>query len=213
MEVAGGTVSYSNTEAGETREVVAVAVGGGVANSGLMPPAGGVGRLREGDGLGGAGSALGGEGDDVEYGEAFAAFGRDEEGLEEVKVLKGDGGVFGKELGPVVAAGGGDGGSDDAEIVAGVVDAEVEESVAVVDGIFLIVDAGGDQGELAEGVCGVEEAGFAGGVGAGFEDEESVVAGGSYAEVEALVGLVEDDLVGGGGASRGCGGRGGRGAW
>jgi len=65
-------------------------------------------------------------------------------------------------------------------------------AVAVVDIVFLVVDARGDEGEVGGGRGGVEEAGLAGGVAAGFEEEELAIAGAADAEIETLVGLVED---------------------
>ena len=79
------------------------------------------------------GHRLRGEAEDFEGGQAELAAGGDGEGLEEVEVFERVVGVERDELGPVVAAGGGDGCGDDAEVLAGVVDADVEE--AVCDGL------------------------------------------------------------------------------
>ena len=129
--------------------------------------------------------------------------GGDGEGCEEVEVLKGMVGVEGDEFGPMVAIGRGGRSGDDAEVLAGIVDADVEETVAVVGVVLLVVDAGGDDAELAGGVAGGEEAVFVGGVTAGFDQEVDAVAGFANAEVEALVRFVEDKGVFGCGRAEG----------
>ena len=115
---------------------------------------GGVGGLGEGDGDGGGGSPrawtvsrirLGcGEAEDFEGGQAELAARGDGEGLEEVEVFQGMVRVERDELGPVVAARAGDGGGDDAEVLAGVVGADVEEAVPMGGVVLLVVEARGE---------------------------------------------------------------------
>ena len=95
--------------------------------------------------------------------------------------------VFGKKLLPVFAGGLRDGCADEAELLGIVVGADVEEAVAMVDVVLLVVDAWGDELEGGLGCGGAEEPGFVGGVAAGFEEDVFAVAGAADAEVEALV--------------------------
>ena len=66
---------------------------------------------------------------------------------------------------------------------------DVEEAIAVVDVVLLVVDAGGDELEVVLGLGGIEEVGFAGGVAGDFEEDVGAVGGAADVEVEALVGL------------------------
>ena len=104
---------------------------------------------------------------------------------------------MGNELGPVFAAGRGDGRGDEAEVAAAVVGADEPEAVAVIDGVLVLVVARADEGEAAVGLVGGEDAGLGGGVAGGFHDEEFAVAGAADAEVEALVVVLVDEDVGG----------------
>src|ERR1700760_1205967 len=108
------------------------------------------------------------EAENFEGGQAEVAAGGYGKGLEKVEFFEGLVGVECDEFGPVVAAGCGDGRGDDAEVFAGIVDADEEESVAVVGVVFLIVGAGRYDAEFAGGIGGVEEAVLVGGVAAGF---------------------------------------------
>ncbi len=117
------------------------------------------------------------------------------EGGEEVHVFEHDVVAMGNQLAPVFAGGLIDGRGDEAEVAAGVVGADVEEAVAVVGVVLDVVAAGLDQRPCCGGLgCG-QEVGLAGGVAADFEQDEFLVAGLAGAEVEALVGLFEDERV------------------
>ena len=63
---------------------------------------------------------------------------------EEIDVFEHDGVAVGNALGPLFAAGGGDGGGDEAEVAAFVVGADVEQTTAMIDVVLVLVFARGD---------------------------------------------------------------------
>jgi hypothetical protein len=71
----------------------------------------------------------------------------------------------------------------------------------MVDVILLVVDTRSDADEAGSGRGGAEQPDFIGSVRAGFKEEELAVSGAADAEVEALVGLVENFDVGGDGVA------------
>ena len=80
----------------------------------------------------------------------------------------------------------------EAKLLGFVVGAEVEEAVAMVDVILLVVDAlGDDRGARPRALRGVEEAAPRWCVAAAFDEQVLAVAGAAYGDVEALVRLVK----------------------
>ncbi len=69
--------------------------------------------------------------------------------------------------------------------------------------VFLLVETRGEELEFAGGIGGGEEAVLVGGVAGGFDHQVLAVAGAADADVEALIGLVEDDCVFAGGSADG----------
>ena len=137
------------------------------------------------------------EGPEAQPRQSVLAFASDEEVGEEIDIFEHDAVAMGHELGPVLAAGRGDGCGDEAEVAALVVGPNEEEAVAMIDGVFMLVFACGDQRELAGGIVGGEDVALAGDVAGGFENDVFAVAGAACAEVEALVVVLIDEHVGG----------------
>ncbi len=101
---------------------------------------------------------------DAQAGKAVLALAGYKEVGKEIDVFKHDGVAMGNELGPMFAARRGYGSGDEAKVAATVVGADEPEAVAVVDGVFLIVLAGCDEGKCAFGFIGRQHMGFAGDV-------------------------------------------------
>ena len=102
----------------------------------------------------------------------------------------------------MVAAGRGDWRGDDAEVLARIVGAEVEQAVAMVWIVLLLVEARGDEAELRGGSAGGEEMELVGGVAAGLDHQVEAVAGAAYAEVEAFILFEKTSVLFDGGAPR-----------
>ena len=81
--------------------------------------------------------------------------------------------------------------AQEAELVGMAIGAEIQEAVAVVDVVLLVVDTLGDAGERILGRRGIEEPAFGGGVAANLEQEKRAVARAADTEVEALVWLIK----------------------
>lgn len=113
---------------------------------------------------------------------------------EDVHVLEDDVGAGGDEFGPALFAEMVFGGGDDAEVLVGVIDAEVEFAGGVVDVVLEVFFAGEDDAPFA-GFVGWADLGFGFGFAFGDDDEEFFVAGSSEAEGEFFVFFFVDHLV------------------
>ncbi len=168
---------------------------------------GGVGGFGEGDGDGWFhgwnphlrsemwGTRVGGEAEDFEGGQAELAAGGDGKGLEEVEVFERVVRVERDEFGPAIAIGRSDRSGDYAEVLSGVVGADVEEAAAMVGVVLLLVKARGDELEFAGGAGGGEEANLIGGVAGGFDQQVLAVASAADADIEAGIFFEEDQAV------------------
>ena len=87
--------------------------------------------------------ALAGEAPEAQAGQAVFAFAGDEEVGEESTSSSITPSRWGMQLGPIFAAGRGDGRGDQAEVAALVVGADEPQAVAMVDGVFVLVLARG----------------------------------------------------------------------
>ena len=97
------------------------------------------------------GTRVGGEAEDFEGGQAELAAGGDGKGLEEVEVFERVVRVERDEFGPAIAIGRSDRSGDYAEVLSGVVGADVEEAAAMVGVVLLLVKARGGTGPGSEG--------------------------------------------------------------
>jgi hypothetical protein len=105
-------------------------------------------------------------------------------------------GAMRHDLGPVVAAGRGDGRLHELEVLGAVGVGDHEEATGVVlDAVLDVLLARLHHRELALRVVGVEEPHLVGDLGADVHDDVRVVLGGADAQVEALVVLLEHEHV------------------
>ena len=123
------------------------------------------------------------------------ALGNNTESVEYIEVFKWSFLVLGKELLPGLAASSVDGNRDDPKVLAGIVHPDVEEAVAMIDRVLLLVYTRRDHEEDSARRLGVEVAALVGGVAAGLHHQVLAVAGLADAEVEAFVPLFVDQGV------------------
>ncbi len=148
---------------------VAVACGGEVRIGAAVH---GVDRLRQRDLACRAKRAGFREGRDLDVRQAVRACADGGEGGKEIDVLEHHVVAMGNQLAPVACGRLSDRRGDEAEVASGVVDADVEEAVAMVGVVLDVVAAGLDERPGGEGIrCG-EEVRLAGGVAADFEQDE-----------------------------------------
>ena len=128
-----------------------------------------VGGIGEADLAGCSWQAITAERKDAQHIQSPFAVVGDEEVAEEIEAFERSVGLLGDDLSPVFAARRNRRYAYQAEALGCAVGLDVEESVAVVDAVLLVVDARGDEAKVGGRRGRVEKPGLAGGVASGFE--------------------------------------------